>query len=262
MTFYFYLSKFFWFVFSPLNLIIIFFILGFFFNIIKIKFLSKFFYIFSFIFFFISAILPTGSYLNFLLEKKFHSFNSLPTNIDGILILGGATNPLLTLEFGQVSLHGSVERLTESIKLIKKFPYAKVIFAGGSGSIKHPKLDHAEVVKKFFKEMGVDANNIIYEKKSRNTYENIFYAKNIINPKKNEKWLLVTSAFHLHRALSVAEKLKWNFIPYPTDFSMLKDYDWTHHYGFFNNISRFHEATYEWLGIIYYYYTGRSARIF
>ena len=262
MDFYFYLSKIFWFAFEPFNLVLIFLILGFLLKKIQFKLISKTSYLFSFIIFLISALLPTGSYLNFVLEKKFHSRNYNYPTIDGILILGGATNPLLTKEHNQVALHGSVERLTESIKLIKKYSTAKIVFAGGSGSIQHPELDHAEVVKIFFNEMGVNTKKIIFEKKSRNTYENILFAKKIVKPKKNEKWLLVTSAFHMHRAISVSEKLDWKLIPYPTDFSKKKKFEWTYNYGIFKNLSQFNQAAYEWLGIIIYYYTGRSAKIF
>ena len=56
------------------------------------------------------------------------------------------------------------------------------------------------------------------KKKSRNTYENILFSKNIAQPKNNENWLVITSAFHLKRVLNVAEKLKWQLIPYATDF--------------------------------------------
>ena len=69
-----------------------------------------------------------------------------------ILILSGATDPYMTKEYNQVALNGSVERLTESINLIAKYPDAKIIFAGGSGSINYPTLSHSKVAKIFFKD--------------------------------------------------------------------------------------------------------------
>ena len=59
--------------------------------------------------------------------------------------------PLLLLLF--ISLNGSSERLVESIVLMKKFPNAKVIFAGGSGSIKDTKLTHSDSAKIFYKNL-------------------------------------------------------------------------------------------------------------
>ena len=113
----------------------------------------------------------------YLLEKDFHSKIYLPVNIDGILVLAGATNPYLTKEYNQISLNGSAERLTESIQLIKKYPKAKVFFAGGSGSLTHPDLSHSAVAKSFYESLDVDINKIYFENKSRNTYENILFAK-------------------------------------------------------------------------------------
>ena len=252
----FFLSKFLWFIFNPFNVLIIAIIIGYLFNLFNLKLLSKFFYIFALFIFFISAVMPTGSYLNYLLEKNFHSQNYLPETIDGILILAGATNPFLSKEHSQINLNGSVERLTESIILIKKYPNAKIIFSGGSGSLQYPDLDHASVAKDFFSNMGIDSNKIYYENKSRNTYESILFSKKIANPKKNEKWLLVTSAFHLNRSLGISEKLKWTFIPYATDFKKSKNFSWGNPFNFLEKISEFDRAMHEWIGLFAYYLLG------
>ena len=173
------------------------------------------------------------------------------------------TNTFLTREHNQVNLNDSVERLTESILLIKRYPNAKVIFSGGSGVLEYPELDHASVAKKFFQNMGIDSNKLNYENKSRNTYENILFSKKLVNPKKNEKWLLVTSAIHLSRAMNVAEKLEWSFIPYPTDFHSSKNFGFSSFYKlqFFHNINAFNSASHEWFGLIAYYLMGRSSKI-
>ena len=84
------------------------------------------------------------------LEKKFHVLSPLPNKVDGILILSGATNPVLTKEYNQISLNDSAERLTESIQLMKKYSNAKIIFSGGSGSISNQQFTHSEVAKLFY----------------------------------------------------------------------------------------------------------------
>ena len=252
----FYLSKFLWLIFNPFNVLIIIIIIGYLSNLFNLKFLSKFFYICALFIFFISAVIPIGPYLKYLLEKNYHSQNYLPETIDGILILSGATNPYLTKEHNQISLNGSVERLTESISLIKKYPTAKIIFSGGTGSLKYIDLDHASVAKNFFSNMGIDSNKIYYERKSRNTYENILFSKKIANPKKNEKWLLVTSAYHLKRSLGVSEKLEWIFIPYAVDFEKSKKFLWKPSFDLLSNLSQFQQATHEWIGLFAYYLLG------
>ena len=121
-----------------------------------------------------------------ILEKNYHTEANLPDNLEGILILSGATNPSMSLEHNQISLNGSVERLTESITLMNKYPDAKIIFSGGSGSINSNDSTHASIAKLFFKNMIQSSNRIIYENKSRNTYENILFSKDIANPVHDE----------------------------------------------------------------------------
>ena len=60
---------------------------------------------FTFLLFFIAGALPTGSYLLYLLEKNYHNKVNIPENVDGILILSGATNPFLTKEYDLISLN-------------------------------------------------------------------------------------------------------------------------------------------------------------
>ena len=110
--------------------------------------------------------------------------------------------------------------------------------------------------------MGVDIGKIIFEEKSRNTYENILFSKNIAQPKKNENWLVITSAFHLKRVMNVAEKLKWQLIPYATDFNYPKKFKFGISINFLYNLSQFQTATHEWIGLVYYYLTGKSDKIF
>ena len=257
----FYLSKVLWFLFNPINLIILFILIGFLLNLLNYIKISKYIYIFSFILFFITSVLPSGSYLNFLLEKNFHNMQYNFKNIDGILILSGATNPYLTNIHNQINLNSSAERLVESVILMKKFPKAKIVFSGGSGTINinHSKFTHSYVANKFFVNMGINANRIIYEKKSRNTFENILFSKNIINPKNNEKWILITSAFHLKRSLAIAKKLKWNLIPYPVDFNKDKKFNlkFSSFFNFLSNISEFNKSMHEWIGIFAYKLMGR-----
>lgn len=260
----FYISKLIWYFLNPLNLIFIFCILAFVFYLLKFKILSKIFIFFSLIFFVITAILPTGLYLLVKLESKHPVVHSLPNQIDGILILGGPSNPILTKHYNQVTFNSHGERLTESIKLIKNYKSAKIIFSGGSGSDKPDKLTHAYVAEKFFTEMGIEKNRIIYESKSKNTYENILYSKEIAKPKKTERWLLITSAFHMPRAINIANKQSWNFLPYPVDFQTRADVI-KFNLSFVNllsYLSTFNLSSHEWVGLISYYLLGRTDRIF
>ena len=113
----FYLSKILWLIINPLNIILLFIFSGVVIKIIFKKTLHNFFYFIAFIIFFIVAVIPTGEFMLYQLEKKFHTQSVLPSQVNGILILSGATNPQLPHEHNKIHLNGSVERLTESISL-------------------------------------------------------------------------------------------------------------------------------------------------
>ena len=110
----FYLSKLLWMLFNPFNLIILLFFSSLIFSFLRLKIISRIFYIFAIFLFFVTGFLPTGSYLNYLLEKKYHSFDMYSLNIDGILVLSGATDPKLSEEYNHVLLLLTVQSSTVS----------------------------------------------------------------------------------------------------------------------------------------------------
>ena len=110
--------------------------------------------------------------------------------------------------------------------------------------------------------MGINTNNIYFEYKSRNTYENILYSKKIINPKKNEKWIIITSSFHMLRAMKVSDKLEWSLIPYPVDYRTANNFSgFRFSFNLLNNINNFDLAMHEYVGLVSYYLLGRTNEI-
>jgi uncharacterized SAM-binding protein YcdF (DUF218 family) len=257
----FYLTKILWLLFNPLNTILIFILLASLFSLINLNFFSKLFYILGFIGFFIFGILPTGSYSNYLLEKDFYDSINIPLDLTGIVILSGATNPQLTMEHNKVALGGSAERLTESILIIKNNPNIKIIFSGGSAYLNQRELTESNSAKIFFSEMGLDTSKIIFEDESRNTYENILFSKKIAKPKDIENWLVITSASHMKRVIGVATKANWNLIPYATDFNFTKKYDFSISINILQNLNQSNKAAHEWIGLVYYFLTGKINKI-
>jgi len=261
---FFFLSKALWFFFNPINILLFLLLIGIIFHFFNKKKLYKIINIITLILFILIVILPTGPYLFWKLESSYSIPRTFPHDIDGILILGGGVNESLTYQHQQISLNEHVERLTESIDLMRRFPNAKIVFSGGIATLSKPKLTGIDIAKMFYNRMRVDINRIIFENKSRNTYENFVFSKKFIDNKNNEKWLLVTSAFHMKRAMNVAEKLELNFISYPVDFRLGKDFSFKNWYyeNYYANISYFYFAAHEYIGLIAYYLTGKSSKIY
>ena len=258
---FFYLSKILWFFFNPFNLMLLLIFGGLLSHLFQKNILSKIFYSLSVIFFIISSVLPTGRFMLYSLEKNFHNQDTLPNEVEGVLILSGAIEGVLSIEYNTIHLNGNVERLIASIELINRYPKAEIIFSGGPAYVFNKKIIQADLAKEFFSKLGIDTHKIIFESKSRNTYDNIFFSRIIADPQLGEKWIVITSAFHMKRTLNIADKLKWNLIPYAVDFKQTKTFSWMPSINFLKNISIFQSAIHEWLGLIVYYLTGKSSNI-
>ena len=258
----FYLSKIIWVVLNPFNIFILFTIITIISYLISFRKISIAIFLTNSLYLILISFFPIGNYLIYKLEKDYHSNLNTPDSLDGILILGGATNPLMYKEFNQISVNGSAERLIESVSIIKRFKNSKVIYSGGSGVIDRSDLGHAQVAKSFYKKIGLDESRIIYEDNSRNTYENILFAKKIVKPKTNENWLLITSAAHMKRAMLIASKNNWEFIPYAVDFKTFKKFRFLPNLNLLSNINSFQYGSHEWLGLISYYLMNRTNKIF
>lgn len=225
------------------NLIIFFFIIGFLTN----KKLNIFFLI-SLIIIFITSIFPTGKYMMNYLEKNFHDI-TLPKNIDGVIVLSGTIIPSLSKEFNSTELNSSAERIIKFLEFSKNKSIKK-IYSGGNAKLFDRTLNQSDFAKKFFDKH--DIKNIIYENKSRNTYENIKYSKELAKPKKEEKWVLITSAYHMKRALKVAEQFEWEVYPLPVDFQVSKNIVWYQNLKPLSNLLLFNKASREILANIIY----------
>ena len=264
MYFSFLMAKIFWFLFNPLNVFLFitsFTFIAFLFRLRIIKFIFLFTWTLLLLFIF---IFPTGNYLIHILEKKYNQDTNLSNfeKIDGLLILGGSTDPYLSHIYNQIIFMGSAERLFESTRIIKQFPNAKVIFSGGSNKLINNNYTESDNAKQFFNEMDISQNKIIYENKSRNTFENIFLSKQISNYKKGEVWIVISSAYHLNRAILVAEKLDWKLLPYATDFQQPKKINFFPNFNLFSNLAAIQLASHEWVGLIAYYLMGRISKIY
>lgn len=140
---------------------------------------------------------------NFLLNKieDFIKPSKYPVQqLKGVVVLGGSFNSgLQSKERNEVLLNSSAERLTKVLEIYNKNPKILILFSGFSGELKPKGWSESDMAKKFFLEQGVRSENLIFENKSRNTFENISYSKDIIKNYKGA-WGLITSASHMPRS--------------------------------------------------------------
>jgi uncharacterized SAM-binding protein YcdF (DUF218 family) len=166
----------------------------------------------------ILAVVPVELWLMTWMEERFTAPDPLPERVDGIIVLGGAINPAMSAARGQVSIGSAVTRMTSLIPLAGRYPEARLIFSGGSGSAFDQEHREADYAKIFYREIGFDTSRITFERESRNTRENATLSKAAMNPKPGETWLLITSAGHMPRAVGCFRAVGWPVIPIPVDY--------------------------------------------
>ena len=77
-------------------------------------------------------------------------------------------------------------------------------------------------------------SRVLYEDASRNTYENALLSARLSGVDNRQPWLLLTSAFHMPRAMGVFSQTGWNVTPWPVDYRMTPHdswFDFSLHYG-------------------------------
>ena len=133
-------------------------------------------------------------------------------DIETIVVLSGEAwyHPGLPIEEDLEA--ETCKRILEGIRLYNQRRDLKLLISGGSRVGAGQQVPVASVIADFARTFGVPAGSILVEDKSQNTYENLVEVKRILGAK---KFILVTSAYHLPRAMAVAHKLQMNPIPAP-----------------------------------------------
>jgi len=209
----------------------------------------------------IVAVVPIGQWAIVLLEDRFPPVTELPADVDGIVVAGGIVSPRVSVARGQVSLGSAVERLTAMADLADRYPNAKLIFSAGSGDILHPELKEANFVAPVLARMGLDTNRLVLEDQARNTFENAVNCFRLADPKPDETWLLVTSAFHMPRAVGTFRRAGWTVVPYPVDYNTTGD-ELLLNFDLSRGLGHGGRALHEWLGLFFYWLTDKSDAIF
>ncbi|MGB0084688.1 MAG: YdcF family protein, partial [Rhodomicrobiaceae bacterium] len=178
--------------------------------------------------------------------------------VDGMIVLGGMIDSLVSVARNEVALNEAAERLTEAAALARRYPGARIVISGGDGSLVYRSTDEAGIAKRFLTQIGIDPARITLETRSRNTWQNAVFTKKLIAPKPGERWLLITSAFHMPRAMGCFRAAGFDVIAWPVDFRTRGLEDLLRFSsGASGAWSDIDLAANEWVGYLAYWITGR-----
>lgn len=250
----------FWGFFAPANLIALLGAFGLLTAILRWRYIAVRLIGLSLILLIIFGLLPTGQILLKPLENRFPLAN--PTDIArarGIIVLAGSENPGLTESRSQPAVGEASARLIAGLELAQRFPKKPLVFTGGAPNKRG--ITQADVANMVFQSFGIEDERTTYEKASMNSYDNAVMTHDLIKPDPKDQWVLVTSAYHMPRAVATFEAAGWNVIPYTVDYRTREhglDYD-------INVAKRLRQsdlAIHEWIGLAAYRLLGRSKDIY
>ncbi len=212
---FFVLSKVVWFLLSPVNLAILLALLAALLAFTRWARAARWLGVVALSFLALMAFSPLPRLVMWPLENRFPQQPAETGPVTGIVILGGA----IGVARGDVVLTSAAARMTKAVELARLHPQAKIVFTGGAANLISPvtktESDGASVL---FEGLGLPRERILLEDQSRNTWENALFTKRLVDPKPGERWLLVTSAWHMPRAMGVFRKVGFAVDAFPVDY--------------------------------------------
>lgn len=206
---------------------------------------------------------PLGNLLLLPLSERFPAWQAEGPAPDGIIVLGGAIDSELTAARGALEMDASAERIVAMLQLARRYPTARIVFSGGSASLLRRPVPEGPIAGRLLEEFGTSRDRIVIEDRSRTTAENAAFTRALVTPKSGERWLLVTSAFHMPRSIGAFRKAGFEVEAYPVDWRTGGTGDALLPFAKLSaGLARTDVAVHEWIGLIGYWATGRSSALF
>ncbi len=206
---------------------------------------------------------PFGNVLILPLEQRFPPWDPSRGAPDGIVVLGGVVSPDVSQARGTVALDEAAERITAAVELARRYPKARIIFSGGSAALLFDEPSEAPFAVQEFESLGVARERITAEEQSRNTIENAVFSRLLANPQPGERWLLVTSAYHMPRAMAVFRAANFDVEAYPVDWRTRGPNDAMSPFlTLGDGLGRTDTAVREWIGLLAYRLAGKTRELF
>lgn len=205
---------------------------------------------------------PLTAWLVAPLENRFPPPPAYPAQVDGIILLGGATQPTISDGRGQPGVNHNGERILAFAELVRRYPAARAVVSGGSGSLRPGRLAEADIVRDILQRLGFETGAILFESESRTTYESARNLRRTLQIGDDETWLLVTSAWHMPRAIGSFRRQGLSPVAWPVDYrtsgpspGLLAGWRWP---SLMNGFNALFFGLREWTGLTAYYLMDRT----
>jgi uncharacterized SAM-binding protein YcdF (DUF218 family) len=253
---YFIASKIIWAIIRPETFLLLLFAFGTLFHRLRWQKLSSGLLASATLFAALIAIFPVGDAFLAPLERKYPASPGID-KVAGIVVLGGGEADIQSAAWGLPMTGEAGERFLAVLTLAHEHPEALVIFTGGSGRLLGGKSG-ADIAEDIFLGAGLPSEHLILERASRNTADNATMSLELMPGDLEGNWLLVTSAFHMPRAVGSFCSAGWKgIVPWPTDYrsgSFVDRIGW----NFADNLQDLNVGVREWIGLLAYRATRKT----
>jgi uncharacterized SAM-binding protein YcdF (DUF218 family) len=206
---------------------------------------------------------PLSNILMLSLSERFPPWQFDGHDPDGIIVLGGGILSEVSAARDSVELGAAGDRILAMLQLARRFPKARIVFSGGSAMLLEQPVPEAPIAGRLLQQFGLDGGRVILDAASRTTSENARFVRKLVDPKSGERWLLVTSAFHMPRSVGVFRAEGFDVEAYPVDW---RTRGWVDAANPFDKLSagltQSDFAVKEWVGLLSYWLSGRSSTLF
>lgn len=212
---------------------------------------------------FVTLYTTTGSFILQGLEARFPKPAADPQTVSCMIVLGGSFETEVTTTRGGIEMNQAADRFIEALRLARRFPQSAILVSGGDGSLSGVYEGDAVASERFFETFGIPADRLVRETQSRTTSENVANSRAILAERGLGNCLLITSAFHMPRAVGLFRAAGIPVTPWPTDYRTSGEVglglDFTQPTL---NAQQTATAVREWIGLAAYFLTGRMKSVY
>jgi uncharacterized SAM-binding protein YcdF (DUF218 family) len=207
---------------------------------------------------------PLSNILILPLEQRFPAWQEGGGRApDGIVVLGGVFDSPVSQARGDIALTDAAERVTVVAEIARAYPNARILFSGGSGRLLLQEAPESNLAVRMFAALGIPASRVEVDDRARDTLENAVFSKAVAAPKPGERWLVVTSAYHMPRSIGAFRRAGFAVEAYPVDWRTRGPVDVTRPFDVLaDGLKRSDTAVREWIGLVIYWISGRTSELF
>lgn len=182
----------------------------------------------------------------------------------GIVVLGAGLSEGHALHNGTLmELTDGGEAIPTAALLARRYPQARLILSGGSGTDFPPAPQRGvDGMRRLLLAYGIAEERITIDPNSSTTADRVRNTLALIGEDREQTWWAVTPAHRMPRLIGAYRKQGFEPVPFPIDFKWIPPFSPTYLYPFSEGLQLTDQGIHEWRGLAFYYLRGEIDTLF